>query len=291
MDLTTFIQYHQQHQSLSAIEEGFEKSSFVEQINDLTNFVKLLITAYTSDESIDEILHNQLQSGGVAGTKAIKPESSKKQSFCTEFNQMITNILGLLGFEFSKYLFVLIGVKRILMREILAISESNNYEDVLVHMLYIRNILSLGEFDDTPTDTPNELPFDIDEQFYNEFDTNEQIDSNEQTKTYDELELKTRKNNFFDHLIEDIKFAIKKESILPFEKDKQNWVYMLNRLIECLYLNTYTISTIDALIINLGSYNVAYDNSFIKMFDILYDESAVQFNNFQIKPYVKIIKN
>ena len=43
-----------------------------------------------------------------------------------------------------------------------------------------------------------------------------------------------------------------------------------------LVVRTYNINTIDDLILNLGRYNKGYDRSFIKTYDVLYDESFVQ---------------
>lgn len=295
MDLKSFILYHREHESLSVIEDGFEKSSFVETNSDIAGLVKQMITAYASDDVSKQNAYNQLQSGGIAGTKPIKTESTKKQSFCTEFNQMITNILGLLGFEFSKYLFVLFGIKRILAREINYINNAHTYNDILTHMIYFRNIISLGEVDDPPTDVPNESPLDIADDFFEIYGGPDDIDSTPHhvTHKFDEIELKTKKVAFFDSVIMEIKAAIKRENILSFDEDKHAWVSMLQTLLEHLTVNSYTVNTIDDLVFNLGRYNVAYDKSFIKMFDIVYDETFAQVGDIapKLKPHIKIIKN
>ena len=91
MDLRQFILYHKSNNSLETIVDGFEKSTFVESQSDISALVKLMISAFAADDSSKSKAYNQLQSGGIAGTKPNKTESSKKQSFCTEFNQMILN--------------------------------------------------------------------------------------------------------------------------------------------------------------------------------------------------------
>ena len=283
MDLKKFILYHKSHNSLDSIVDGFECSSFVDSSNEIPFLVKQILSSSKLMGDLEkQKLFNQLQSGGVASTKTEKQEAQKKQSFCTEFNQMILNILGLLGFDFSKHLYYLFGMKKILEREVSFISESRSYEDILTHIIYIRNIFSLGE--SSSTISTDESPFDISDEFYStyyneaEYKTIFGSQSNESLSDhqYATLEVNNRKTVLFDNLIDTIRKLVKVENILSFEDDKREWLELLHSILSHLVIRTYNIGTIDDLILNLGRYNKGYDRSFIKMFDILYDESFVQ---------------
>lgn len=282
MDLKQFIQTHKDNGTLDAIIDGFEKSSFVEPNSDTTVLIKSILSALISDEDGDkQKIYNQLQSGGLANTKSGKTEISKKQSFCTEFNQMVINILGLLGSEFSKYLFVLMGAKHMIAQEINSIAEAQDYNSILKHVINIKNFMSLGDIDDYSNaeelssryeSTSNlESPIDIDDEFYEEFYLEQESNENQ---NYLEIEVKSnKKNNMFNQLISEIKQLIKSENVLSFEDDRQEWCQMLEEMLSHLILRTYYINTIDDLCLNLTGINVCYDKSFIKMFEILYKES------------------
>lgn len=282
MDLKQFIQTHKNNGTLDSIIDGFEKSSFVEPNSDTSVLIKSILSVLISDEDGDkQKIYNQLQSGGLANAKSGKTEISKKQSFCTEFNQMVINILGLLGSEFSKYLFVLMGAKHMIAQEINAIAESQDYNSILKHIINIKNFMSLGDVDDySNTEELNyrceassnfETPIDIDDEFFEEFYLEQETSENQ---NYLEIEVKSnKKNNMFNQLISEIKQLIKSENILSFEDDRQEWCQMLEEMLSHIILKTYHINSIDDLCLNLTGINVCYDKSFIKMFEILYKES------------------
>ena len=285
MDVRKFILYHKAHNSLDSVVDGFERSAFVDSSNEIPILVKQILSSPKLIGDLEkQKLFNQLQSGGVATTKPDKPDTQKKQSFCTEFNQMILNILGLIGFDFSKYLYFLFGMRQILMREIEFISQSKTYNEILTHVIYIKNIFTLGETSDTIS--TDESPFDIADEFYSSYydesEYNElfnSVPSGSNKQDYATLELKNRKTILFDNLIDTIKKLVKVENILSFEDDKHEWLDMLNSIMNHIIIRAYNINTIDDLILNLGPYDVCYDKSFIKMFDVLYDESFVQIPN------------
>lgn len=280
MDVRKFILYHKEHKSIDSFVDGFERSSFVDATNEIPNLIKqILPTPKLIGDLEKQKLYNQLQSGGVASTKSDKAETQKKQSFCTEFNQMILNILGLLGFDFSKYLFFLFGIRRILLREVDYIKQSRSYEDILNHVIYINNIFSLGE--SKSTINTDESPLDIADEFYTTYFDEEEYkqlfeSTNSNDQLYINLEVKNKKTILFDYLINEVKKLVKVENILSFEDDKKEWLELLNLVIDHLIIRSYSINCVDDLILNLGRYNVCYDKSFLKMFDVLYDESFVQ---------------
>ena len=282
MDLKQFIQTHKNNGTLDGIKDGFEKSAFVEPNNDISALIKAILNTLLADEDGDkQKIYNQLQSGGLAGAKSSKIEISKKQSFCTEFNQMVINIQGLIGTEFSKYLFVLMGAKQMIKQEISEIAKAQDYTSILKHVINIKNFMSLGDISDY-SNTENikslqdslsnsEPPIDIDDEFYNKFYSEQDDNYN---PNYLEIEVKSnKKNNIFNQLISEIKKLIKSENVLSFENDRQEWCEMLEEMLSHLIMTSYTINTIDELCLNLTGIDICYDKSFIKMFEILYKES------------------
>ena len=293
MDLKQFILAHKHNNTLDLIIDGFEKSSFVEPNSDTSVLVKSILNVLISNEDGDkQKIYNQLQSGGLANTRTGKTEISKKQSFCTEFNQMIINILGLLGYEFSKYLFVLMGAKCMINQEIKEITKAQNYESILKHILYIKNFLNLG-VDDYPDNKAIEPPINIEQEFFDDYESFSREISDE-TQNYLEIEINSPINTFFDKLINEIKRLIKSENILAFEDNRLEWSQMLEEMASHLILGHYQINTIDDLCLNLGTNIVCYDKSFIKMFEILYKESFADIPYelwSSYKPHVKYIEN
>lgn len=268
MDLKQFIQIHEKNGTIDYISGGFQKSQYIENNNDTSNLIKLILNKLISDNDKQKI-YNQLQSGGLANhITQNKNEVSKKQSFCTEFNLMISNIIGLLGFEFSKYLFVLFGAKHFIHKLVEELKDLNSYEDIDTVVKYIRNLISLGS-----ENTENPLPIKIDEGF-NLDDYINLDESSEQTIDYYSADNKpTTEELLFNWMLKDIKSHIKSENIVTFEEDKIKWYDILCDMIDHLELGTYIINNVNDLIINLGRFNICYDKSFIKMFEILYMES------------------
>ena len=208
---------------------------------------------------------------------------------------MIINILGLLGSEFSKYLIVLFGAKQMIKREIQSISEAQNYETILKHVINIKNFINLGDFDDyAKLDETFEPPIDIREEFYDKYCQPIASSSNEEQNYY-QLEVKTnRKLLVFNQLINEIKQLIKSENVLSFEDDRDEWCAMLNELLDNMILKTYYVNNIDELCLSLGPWNICYDKSFLKMFEILYKESFADIPYelwSSYKPHIRYIEN
>ena len=295
MDLKQFITIHKSNNTLDSILDGFEKSSFVEPNSDISSLVKSILNSLITDEESDkQRIYTQLQSGGLAGpkSKSSKKETSKKQSYCTEFNQMISNILGLLGSEFAKYLFIYMGIKHLILKEIELISNAQDYETILKRVIYIKNFMNLGDYEDYSN---RDSPIEINASFYDRYDMSAFKDSLYERQNYLEMEVKlNQKNLFFSQLIKNIRLLIKSENVLSFENDRAEWTAMLNNMVENLILRTYEINNVDDLCMNLSDKNLGYDKSFIKMFEILYKESFadIPFELWEsYKPHIMFIEN
>lgn len=285
MDLKLFVLTHIRNKKVGNIRDGFEKSSFVDNVTDAAKLLKEVLAALLNEENSKQKVYNQLQSGGLATTKPSKNDN-KKQSFCTEFNQMINNIFGLLGFEFSKYLFVLFGAHTIIKQHIEDISVSNTYEDILHHVNYIYNFLLLGT---TNSNTPP--PIEVSADFLSKIGpSKEPIDQN-----YTSITLQTNSiHTFFSSIIDEIKELIVSNNVIMFDDNKLRWYESLSDMFDAITLNTYEINDIDELCMNLGTRNVCYDRSFLKMFDILYKESFADIPHElwrDYKPHLRFVEN
>lgn len=267
MDLRQFIQIHEKNGTLEYVSGGFQKSQYIESSNDTVNLIKQILNKLIVINDKQKI-YSQLQSGGLAShVTQSKSDANKKQSFCTEFNIMVANILGLIGFEFSKYLFFLFGVKHFLTKLVDEIDSASNYEEIDMLVKYIRNLMSLGyEKGDMPVPIKIDSGFSLDNYI-------EHLSVEEQTIDYFSATNQTTAEILFNWLLKDIKLHIKSENIVTFEEDKSKWHHMLSDMIDHLDLCTYVVENVNDLIINLGKFNICYDKSFIKMFEILYNES------------------
>lgn len=270
MDLKQCIEIHDKSGTLEHFVAGFQKSQFVENNPEITNLVKSILTKLISDSDKQKI-YNQLQSGGIANHSPSKNDICKKQSFCTEFNMMIMNLVGLIGFEFSKYLLVLFGSKLFINRIINEINDCITYEHIETCIRCLHNLLLLGTEN---IELPN--PITLSESFVlsNYLDINIKVNDDEETLDYYSA---TNPANHLDEvmtsLMKYIHVRIKSENIISFNQDRNAFVDLLNDLSNKLTLNIYQINSVNDLIINLGNFNVCYDKSFIKMFEILYNES------------------
>lgn len=268
MDLRQFIELHEKNSTLEYVAGGFQKSQYIEPSSDTVNLVKNILNKLIAVNDKQKI-YNQLQSGGLAShTTQSKTEVSKKQSFCTEFNVMISNIIGLIGFEFSKYLFFLFGIKHFLTKLVEEINTATSYEAIEMSVLYMKNIMSLGfEKPNAPFPLKIDEGFNLEDYGYSQPDDDKPIDyfgADSETSTAEIL---------FNRLLKDIKTHIKSENIVTFEEDKLNWYDMLCEMLDHVELGNYVVDNVNDLIINLGKFDICYDKSFIKMFEILYNES------------------
>lgn len=251
MDLRNFINTHSDDGLLPLISQGFAKSEYVPNDNLLVNLVKdILSTMLQATENKKTI--NQLQSGGIAKvSSATKQIVTKKQSYCTEFNQMINCILGLLGFEMSRNLFILYGMKHFIYAEIAYIKSNDikSYDDLLTSVKKIKSMLSLG----------NDKVFDI-------------VDMS--SYTGDTVSLDSNISNFgiLDKLIKTIEINKKSNNISNLPNTQDSVWETLNRMMEHLHNGIYYINNIDELCVCMGDSSLCYEGSFLKLYEMMYKE-------------------
>lgn len=299
MDLREFIKIHMKNNTLDTVSKGFQNSHYIDNINDLILMIKTLLGKMLVDVEKQKNL-NQLQSGGIATHFLNSPsQQAKKQSFCTEFPIMINNILGLLGFEFSKYLFVLFGAKKYIARLIDDISEAMSYEDIEKSIVYIRNMLLLGTAhrDNKIEDGENVLYREQSLVLDEDFDISRYItkihNDDDSINYFTSTSTESTEQALMEYLLNDVALHIKSENIISFDADKARWLEILNDMLVHLVPKTYIVNSVNDFVINLGQFNICYDKSFWKLFDILYMESFAdipyEFWN-TTKPYVDYIE-
>ena len=371
MDIRKFLSTQSRNNTLDAAVDGFEKSSFVEQSQELSTLIKTLLNSMIrhsltnnvynpvitpADPPLRRKLHTfirtnnkstdntasylaQLQSGGITPNKNNKSggtvnitstfvnldendeidsetaviDVSKRQSYCTEFNQMIYNIQGLLGSEFAKFLFVIAGNKQLISNEIACIARCDNYSAIIYHLKRIKALVELSDTNERPTNNTNEFYNDnaegitIDNAFWtslaaankrfvepsliNEVDdpvVNTEVvfttewDKNLPTPVMNQLKagyfnynsvMIPKKTRFIDYIIKRVTEIVESDNILMFCEDRDNIHNLLTGFVQHIHYGKYFVNNIDDLVINMGCNGFVYDKSFLKMFEILFKET------------------
>lgn len=266
MNLRTFFKDNDESNTLSAISKGMQKSQFCEPMNEISHLVKLIITKQTTSNEHQPIL-DQLQSGGLSNKNSIeKFIQIKKQSFCTEFNQTISNVQSLFGYEFAKYLFVIYGLNHFISQLNKQINSCISYESIRNLIIKIKNILELGSSQNSISVKPN---FKEELSNMHMFANENETDTNYYVIETNPSEILT----FIKNVIEFINARIKTDNIIMFENDKALIYDAMIKLFDNLEFKTYNVNEINDILINLGEYSIAYEGSFIHSFHLLYLES------------------
>jgi hypothetical protein len=231
MNLRNLFEIHSAQKTLPDILEGVEHSLFIEKHIELHTLVRNVLNALLQDTLKNNFHQNQ--NGGLA-IKSAK-DIEKKQSFCTDFNQIIDNALALIGSEFCKYLFYLFGIKQLINQTLKRLELSISYSELLENVKYINNLTQLSS----------------------------SLGENREKNVLD----------YYAKLIEELQEKIFIRNIVNYESDKKHILGMLSKTIEEFIPAKYIIKSVDELVLNLGPFNIGYDESFIKCFEILYKES------------------
>ena len=123
------------HEISLTTENAFERSAFIPVNDEIGSFAKEILKNLMANSSAMQF--KLTLSGSIAEGK----KSEKKQSFCSEFNQMMKNIVGLLGFEFSKFLEIHIGTFAFIRKIIEDMKEALTYEDLLNYTSIIYQVM------------------------------------------------------------------------------------------------------------------------------------------------------
>lgn len=224
----------------------FDKSEFCPTSNDIPNMVKEMLSNLMADAS--KVKFKQTLSGAITEVNPYE----KKQSFCSDFSQMIKNIVGLLGFEFSKFLMVHMGMFKIIDMIVEDVeAKSTTYEDVLYRITAIYNLMK-----SVPKSTYNFMMKKTD---------GEKRQINQVVLEDDGV------TSFFDNLFAELNGYIQSKSISQFDIHKAEIVASVKSFIDSITQVILTAENpTDLVIMNMGEYGLLYDGSFIKIFEILY---------------------
>lgn len=271
MNLVEFITIHQEAGTIEYIRQGYQRSQFISPMPELAQLMKVILSKLLKDSDRQKI-YNQLQSGGLPTNISAqsKTDTGKRQSFCAEFSIMINNIVGLLGFELSKYLMLLFGIKHFMNKILKEINTCTTYEDIGTYINYLRNIFLLGT-NNTTTSNPIGLNTDFDMTKYSSI-LNGSIPIKGGVNYFNMNVNITPGEAIFTWMLKYIDSHIKNENVISFNEDRSMFYGIIADMIDHLQLNTYVVTDVNELIINLGRFNVCYDKSFIKMFELLYQE-------------------
>ena len=278
--------------------ECFEKSMYVLNIpKDFGEMLKTVIVAYTNEEvEIDntEDMSKQLSTGGIGKKQSKKTDKDKKWSFCSEIIQMTTNFIGLFKLDISKQLYVLIGIKQILQNMINDISNAINYNRLTNQVNAIMGLFSLK------SEGQEAIILNTDTFNINTYLENQEVTFNEEAGIngnyissifINEVSSENYKKAIeeYIHRYIDDRYKTKVESL----NSVKNYIKTIfNDMLLNSELGNYRITNINQLCINLGEYDICYSPSFIKCFEVGYNETFgdIPFEDRSFKPYADFIE-
>lgn len=220
----------------------FEKSAFVPTSNDIPQLSR-------------DILNSMMANSQAVGFKLILsgpisqgPKTEKKQSFCSEYNQMIKNFVGLIGFEFSRSIIVRMSTFSTIDRILADMEDATSYEELLQYTSYIYATLkpfpkTTYEFVHLPTENK------LNQLVYKEDPIPE----------------------FFEAERAQLRTHIASKNISTLRQNRAELISRIKTFISTIHSGRMPIECVDNLVtMNMGRYTILYQGSFIKVFEILY---------------------
>ena len=310
-NIKTFINIHNQNNTIQYVKTGFQKSQFNIQNSKIPVLMRNILHKLLYD--VDLFKKGQINS---------LSNQSKKLSFCTDFNTMIMNMISLFGFEMNKYLTYLFEIKHILFHLIDDIKLTTTYLDLIEYLTYIKNIFKLGN----SYNPSNELVLSDTSIRVIVKDLTLKKQLNEELKRFIDDRFKANdislllftndeSNDTFINMIPLIDIIISyannrqiNNNIISFNIDRDVVFKILSITItnDQLQMRTYKIDSLNELLINLGKYDICYSKSFLKLADTLYNECICDFfindkvidgqlmatiNESSYKPHIAYIEN
>lgn len=222
---------------------AFEKSAFIPAGNDIAILSKDILTALMANSRA--VSFKLILSGPIAQGE----KSEKKQSFCSEYNQMMKNIVGLLGFEFSRSIMLRVGTFSTIDRIIEDMKETTSYEELLQYTSYIFSTLK---------PFPNAIY---------EFIETKAVDSKLNKLVYNNDPIP----EFFENERAELRKHIASKNISAFRNNKTELISKIEYFLSTIKSGRMMIECVDNLVtMNMDRYAVLYNGSFIKIFEILY---------------------
>ena len=221
-------------------ENAFERSAFVPTSDDIGSLPREILNKIAPNSSS---LQFKLTLSGV-----IVPEkkSEKKQSYCSEFNQMMKNIVGLIGFEFSKFLEIHMGTFAFIKIILKDMEDAESYKELENYTTYIYRLLK----------TSSKCTYKFAKPKNGRIT---QLLSDDGVAT------------FFENVLGEIRKHISSKNITSFIPNKEELINKIADFLDDIVEGNKIIENVDELVIpHMGDYAVVYDGSFIKIFEVLY---------------------
>ena len=244
MNCKKFLEYFSKNNKLHVVSNGFQYSCFNPENIKIFDIVRTIIDSY-------EYQDLKCQQNGIPTDKKMKEK--QKKSYCTNFDVIINNLLGIYGFEITKYILFRINYKQILNKFIELISETADDFGTLEN--YLNKFISFY----------SKLNIKI-------IDVN---GFNEEYKTT--LFGKIHKDTGIQEIFNNMKIDIRKENnnIASSVEIKTATLEILNLLVKYFNTNQLVINTLNDLIIDIEiNIDIGYDDSFLRIIDKLYQEGS-----------------
>lgn len=241
MDCRQFFETCISKNKLHVIKNGFQFSDFNPPNVKIFEIVRSIINNYDY-----EFL--KCQQNGIPLDKIVNPD--KKMSYCTGFDIIINNLLGIYGYEFSKYIMMRINAKHILTDYLKIVdSEINNFQTL---QLYVENFVKLF------------VSMNIKITNYSKFE-----------EEYAETSFgKRHQVSGVDEIFKCIFSDIHKEfnNITSLEEIKLASIETLNLIIKHTSQSKIVINTLNDLVIDFGDIDIdiGYKDSFLLIAETLY---------------------
>ena len=263
MDLYNYLQFCKQEGIINTIKLGFENSDFVKNTPDFKDLVKRIINKLLENSRVKIGL--QITSGGLQKNrhKIVQEPKTTDISYTSELGLLLSNLIGLIGFELSYSLMFLYNLYDIIKLYIDKIKNCEDYETILK---YIQRINNIYKFDSNIIGLKEDFDSGLIEESYNfEITLNSEI--------------LTTKDKFFNKLISNINDNIKNDMYIDFNNTKNEYISELNNLLEYTEFGEYVIESVDTLIFNIDKEIVKkpYDGWFMKLWEIINQESNIDY--------------
>lgn len=242
MNARKFFTHFIQNKQTDIIKNSFQQSQFNCTSIKISDIVKTILLKYEYGDL-------GCQQNGMPGDKSLI--DSKKMSYCTNFDILIDNILGVFGYEFCKYILFKINGVSILHKYLDMINtECNNFN---IFEDYIKNFIVLF--------SSMNFKFKNHKNFENEC---------KQTKFY--LKHNTIQiDEIFKGIHRDI--FNERNNIINFNEIKKGSLEILTIILNNVYNDKIIINTLNELIIEFNDLDIdiGYSGSFIQMATKLYE--------------------
>ena len=244
MNCKKFLEYFIKEDKLSVIQNGFQYSCFNPENIKIYDIIRTIIDSY-------EYQDLKCQQNGIPTDKKMKEK--QKKSYCTNFDVVINNLLGIYGFEISKYILFRLNFKHILNKFIDLIENTVNDFNSLEN--YLTKFIEFY--------SKSNIKFSNIENFNNEY--------------LQTMFGKLHTNPNIQEIFNEMKKDIHKENcnITSLIEIKTAILEVLKLIVNHLQVSNIIINTIDDLIIDLKiDIDIGYEGSFLKLVHKLYEEGS-----------------